>query len=843
MISLKQSIEAVQLFDFSTPDFLRTWFADVPAGSGAILFVERRVNADGKLFFEAVKGFDTTDIEGAVKFVEGFKGSDALYFKTSAFNKEKLEKRISEKKGAVVGNKHEVDTVVGIAMDVDAGKRDSYATQADVWAAIHNMPALPTMVTLSGKDDHGFHVYWKLSKPIRIISVDEVEKLNQRIRAWRGLLVDQVARVLTERDVTDFKREKLVDRTFSVDRVLRPVGAVRSSGDVVRLAVYAPERRYTLDELTAPGWTPIETRDKVPDTGTHHADGIISAYFASRAEQGDEITIDSLLTENGYLESGSEEWVRKDSETKSRSIVLGRVINGLPGVNVFSGGCAPLKCDDDKNDVGRRYSLHALWVAFNFGDVDEQESWKRAAAFCYSKLPARSLTNYQSSGKTKFSRPLPDIIADFKSMFPLRKVMGTLIDDEYNAIDRPPKLFAWIQQRTQVFWADSGEGKVSKSEFFEAVTREAEDFDSIQDAPHFPPIRRVLYRNTFEVGEVADLIAFADQFSPATPVDRILILAAIVTPFWGGPGGQRPFFVVSSGGRRGGGKTTLMEYISRLANAGEPGMHSIGCREEWDGLKRRLINSRDFDPRVVCLDNFKGHAITGSTLESLVTSRTVNDWQLYTGSAVKPNHYVYSATGNYVQQSEDMASRTVEIKLKPAEFNTVWAESMERTDWRRVISGIAAFFQLPRVEVDSPNRFALWCADVLGRLDNPDDVIREIRCRAESLSSETDDALEIRSVITQTLNNFKVSKQNVFISSARLSRLFEGSRVAGRRDWSAKGASQYVSRHLDSKHLLELSPRRTNTENGFLWQAGEDETIVNLDNAPWPTDSQASGES
>ena len=226
MKELHESLDACQMMGYSTTDFLRCWFGG--CNSGSILFVRRIKKAEGGSTYKAVKGFRTDQISEATAFVESFPSGDDLFIKTSTFNAEKITARMNRGE-VVVGNKHELDTVLGIAMDCDAGKRDSYASQADVWVAIHQMPVPPTMVVLSGESNHGFHVYWKLSRPIKMQSAHDVELMNQRARAWRDLLCDKIAEVLSSRGVVDFVKDKLVDRTYGVDRVLRPVGAIRKA--------------------------------------------------------------------------------------------------------------------------------------------------------------------------------------------------------------------------------------------------------------------------------------------------------------------------------------------------------------------------------------------------------------------------------------------------------------------------------------------------------------------------------------------------------------------------------------------------------------------------------------
>ncbi len=380
--NLQNSIQAIEFMGWGAADYLATWFDGSPTGS--ILFA-RRCHGKNGFYWNAAKGFQPDEITEAVEYANAFDPGDDLYIKTSAFDVDAIEARREATDTPAVGNRTELAAVMGFALDVDAGKRANYATQADVWLAIHEMPVPPTMVVLSGEAEHGFHVYWKFEKPIRIASPIEVEQLNLIVGAWRDRLRDGVAKVLTSRGATDFEPDKLVDRASAVERVLRPVGAVRKSGAVVKLAAYEPSRRYALGQLTVEGWAPPAP---VAPSWPRAEESAIDRYFIHRAAAGDPITVESLLTGNGYREmDNGTDWQRSDSETGGRSVTMGDEISGLPGVNVFSGGCAPLKCNSDTNEVGRRYSVIALWVAFEFGDVDLDQSWVDAAAFCHTVLP------------------------------------------------------------------------------------------------------------------------------------------------------------------------------------------------------------------------------------------------------------------------------------------------------------------------------------------------------------------------------------------------------------------------------------------------------------------------
>jgi hypothetical protein len=735
---------------YGAEDFLNAWFGSLDPSAGSVLFVRRIKKPTGGVTFKAVKGFRPDQQADAAAFIQDFASGDNLYIKTSTFDRDKITERM-ERGDVVVGSKTEVHTVCGFALDVDAGKKESYASQNDVWLALHQMPVLPSMVVLSGNQDHGFHVYYSLLRAIPVQAAEDVELINSRAGAWRDLLIEKLAAILDARGQT-YEKDKLVDRTYGVDRVLRPVGAVRESGDVVRLAVFEPSRRYTLTQLTSPQWNPPVLQ------AVHHwpraEESVIDQYFAEQERGGQPITVEGLLLSNGYERIGtSPDWIRCDSETGSRSLAEGEVINSLPGVNVFSGGCAPLKCSDDHNDVGRRYSLYALWVAFEFGDVDLDSSWRAAATFCYDAMKptaeevfeavtfdaeteAKIICNGEKIGKTVIPRSLTDIVEQ------VRKCRGNWpksCDGDLFAVDKgksvllntPAKLFGWLQTGSQTIWHDSP-GTVTKSEFFSQLPHLVEQYSAIETLPHFPPLEGHYYAaDDVEPGSGKTLERLLDYFSLATPEDRQLAKAMIVTMFWGGSAGARPLFAIDATDGTGTGKSSLAFKIGSLAG----GVFQFDAKTEEKQIRSHLATSTAADGRMVLIDNVKQTRISNATIESMITAPDIGGHAMFRGYRSRPNHLVWVLTMNGVSLSRDLAHRTVKILVsKPIERKN-WNESIDnflKVNREFLLADIAAFFELPTTELSSYGRWSGWEHAVLSRLEDPDGLRALIKERAKA---------------------------------------------------------------------------------------------------------------
>src|SRR5262249_31842031 len=141
---------------------------------------------------------------------------------------------------------------------------------------------------------------------------------------------------------------------------------------------------------------------------------------------------------------------------------------------------------------------------------------------------------------------------------------------------------------------------------------------------------------------------FVDRFSPATPLDRQLIVALILTLFWGGPPGKRPAFVITSGDRadkhkgRGAGKTTLAELVAKLVG----GCISVPTHADPARVLTGLLPPPALPPRVALLDNVKLYRLSSEFIESLITCEMISGHRLYHGHATRTNLLTWVVTVN-----------------------------------------------------------------------------------------------------------------------------------------------------------------------------------------------------
>jgi hypothetical protein len=206
------------------------------------------------------------------------------------------------------------------------------------------------------------------------------------------------------------------------------------------------------------------------------------------------------------------------------------------------------------------------------------------------------------------------------------------------------------------------------------------EFMAVEERPHYPLIPRHYYRFRQPADYTPDgsrLRGFIELFSNyATPMDRVLITAAVCTPLWGGgegrPYGVRPMFVIQAPDR-GCGKTTLAEKIGAIAG----GVMQVDLSDRGeDELMQRLLSPDALTKRVALIDNVKG-LLTSSLIERMITAEQFNGKRMYMGDASRPNTLTWFVTANNARLSRDIALRSYFINLTKPEYNVEWDKRVQ----------------------------------------------------------------------------------------------------------------------------------------------------------------------
>ena len=297
-----------------------------------------------------------------------------VFIKPNPIDGDRLRERLHEARGYAVGRIDEVKTLVGFFLDVDAGKRPEYPTRQQAVEACLAMPKAPTLFVDSDGDTGGFHVYWLLEKPHRIIDEADREKWQAMSRRWQERL----------REIVKELSGKTIDATANIDRMLRPCGSVRASGNEVRC--YWFERRYYRpdDLFIAPSKREIvddvrrnvraelnQLLGPIKNTGRPVSDYIEAAGLTPQA----------LLIDAGYMPLRDPlEWQRPGASNPGRSLKIA-TSHERQGVNIFSAADPHFDCMKRDGSPGRFYSVDEMFVSLRF-----QGDWQSAARWCRQQM-------------------------------------------------------------------------------------------------------------------------------------------------------------------------------------------------------------------------------------------------------------------------------------------------------------------------------------------------------------------------------------------------------------------------------------------------------------------------
>ena len=166
------------------------------------------------------------------------KHPENLFIKVNPMNYQ----RIIDRNPYGVGGVAEVEAIVSFHFDADAGEKngEKYVSQAGLLSALDMMPLPPSFVVLSDGDEQGFHFYWLTDRPFYV----ESDADRARASSISQRMLDQFRECVRSIDET-----ATVDGTANIDRLLRPIGSQRSTGNIVRAKTWYPDQRYSLEQL------------------------------------------------------------------------------------------------------------------------------------------------------------------------------------------------------------------------------------------------------------------------------------------------------------------------------------------------------------------------------------------------------------------------------------------------------------------------------------------------------------------------------------------------------------------------------------------------------------------
>ncbi len=355
---------------------------------------------------------------------------------------------------------------------------------------------------------------------------------------------------------------------------------------------------------------------------------------------------------------------------------------------------------------------------------------------------AGGLSNAERENERLTHRPLSEILSELFELtanWP-RRVGPMLFVHQGQDVDylrSPAGLFGWLKSVIpDVRWY-ACPGCTTKEELFHELQRTATSYLSIQKFPHEPKIEGYYYtKRVLKRGDGKTLDALVDRFSQATPEDRSLIKAAIVTPSWGGLFGARPIFVITASGR-GHGKTALAESIGQIYG----GCLAFSKQEDPLVMKQRLLSPEGMGLRIYLIDTLKSAKFSSADFESLVTAPVISGKRMFVGEGNRPNDLTPFVTVNGPSFVTDLAQRSVFIRLRKPAYSGTWqSETRQFIDANReaLVADIVAFLRRPRTTLAKHTRWAEWERDVICRLPNADKLQRVIASRQRESNVDSD---------------------------------------------------------------------------------------------------------
>ena len=384
-------------------------------------------------------------------------------------------------------------------------------------------------------------------------------------------------------------------------------------------------------------------------------------------------------------------------------------------------------------------------------------------------------------------------------------------------INKSAELFGWLgRQNGRICWR-KGIGYVPKEEVFSEIQRTARQYDAIETMPHYPGVDGHFYACDIpEPGNGIHLKELLDLFNPLTPLDRRLLMAAAATPLWGGPPGRRPAFLFTAPRGRGRGKTATAEAIANIFG----GWIAVDAQESITDIKTRVLTPSALPKRVVGLDNIKTMRFSWAGLESLITCDAISGRQMYTGDSRRPNYLTWFITLNGASLSTDMAQRVIEIQLGDVEYRDSWEEDVRTLiDGHReeILGDLIALLSRPKQPLTKRTRWATWEAEVLSRIENPNECQSAIISRRGDSDVEAEEAEIIEDFFQQKLLDlvYDPDVDSVFIPNDLALEWYRA--AVGERHVTTTSMTRKMKQFTKEGRTKCLTPGRTPRQRGLEW--------------------------
>jgi hypothetical protein len=379
--------------------------------------------------------------------------------------------------------------------------------------------------------------------------------------------------------------------------------------------------------------------------------------------------------------------------------------------------------------------------------------------------------SYIDGTEAIFHRSLPDVAADLFTKlnhWPRRVGQRLFIvrrdrrGDRLQFLSDPPEMFSWIQEHLDVRWfldpclntlRSQVCTPVGGDELRHYLCNNAPQYDAIESQPHHTPVPGSFYlRRPMPAPTGEAISALRSHLNAASELDRDLMIAAAVTPGWGGPPGCRPAFLLTSEHGYGVGKSETTRLLTSIWG----GCVELNERDDWDKIQKMLMNDEAMGRRCIIIDNIKS-PLSHSGLEALITAPEIGGHVLFTGYRKLPNYFTFFLTANTPQLSRDLTDRSVAMRLGPPRHDSdwkQWAISFLSTQRDQFISDAIAFLRQPdrcSLPLASLDRWAPWAQGVLAKFTNGAELLAYAQELRKGVDAEQRIANEVADIIRRII--------------------------------------------------------------------------------------------
>jgi len=227
-----------------------------------------------------------------------------------------------------------------------------------------------------------------------------------------------------------------------------------------------------------------------------------------------------------------------------------------------------------------------------------------------------------------------------------------------------------------------------------------------------------------------------------TDEDRALMLAALLTPGWGGSPGTRPVFVFSAE-HTGAGKTETAKLFAEIWG----GAAQMDYSDSWANMMKSLFSSDEHNSRVLLFDNVKGR-FGDSALESAITAKKMGGWKSYVGHITRPNTTTIYLTFNMPEMTHDLAERSVTIHMGEPDYGfdfISWARKFVAEHRLQIVSDLLDILKGAdqcKIGSGQTDRWRAWQRGVLSKVPGGSKAITLSSARKQDIDSDRARGLE-----------------------------------------------------------------------------------------------------